>query len=115
MANMDDRSGEVAGVASFFLALSTVGIALRCYCRITVVKNFGWDDWFAVIAYVSLHFIHIFSRFESGLTLVVWQLFFFFFCAFCLTGTMYGTGKHIQDIPPADLPIGLKVSHQRAN
>lgn len=86
MANTEDRSQEVAGVAGFFLALSTVSIALRCYCRIKVVKSFGWDDWFAVLAY----------------------LFFVFFCAFAITGTLYGTGRHTQDIPPADIPIALK-------
>ena len=111
MANMEDRSQEVAGVAGFFLALTTVSIALRCYCRIKVVKNFGWDDWFAVLAYVSLHIIHTyFDYFEPGLTLVAWQLFFVFFCAFAIVGTLYGTGKHMQNIPPADVPIGLKVS-----
>jgi len=115
MANTEDRSQEVAGVAGFFLALSTVSIALRCYCRIKVVKSFGWDDWFAVLAYVSLHFIHISCGFESDLTMVAWQLFFVFFCAFAITGTLYGTGRHTQDIPPADIPIALKVSDQGAN
>jgi len=65
MTITEDRSQEVSAVAGFFLVLSTISIALRCYCRIKVVKNFGWDDWFAVLAYVSLYFIHIISRFRS--------------------------------------------------
>ncbi|KAB5586199.1 hypothetical protein GE09DRAFT_56926 [Coniochaeta sp. 2T2.1] len=46
------RGPQVAGVAGFFLALSTITIILRCYCRAIVVKNFGLDDWSALIAWV---------------------------------------------------------------
>jgi hypothetical protein len=49
-----DRGRQVLGVAGLFLALSTLTIILRCYCRALVVKSFGLDDWFAVIAWVSL-------------------------------------------------------------
>lgn len=48
----DNRGPQVSGVASFFLALSTIVIILRAYCRVCVVKNFGYDDWFAIIAWV---------------------------------------------------------------
>lgn len=48
-----DRGPQVSAVAGLFLALSTIGIILRCYCRAVVVKAFGLDDWFAVIAWVS--------------------------------------------------------------
>lgn len=48
-----DRGPQVSAVAGLFLALSTIGIILRCYCRAIVVKAFGLDDWFAVIAWVS--------------------------------------------------------------
>lgn len=50
--NLDNRGPQVSGVAGFFLALSTIAIALRCYCRIFVVKSFGADDSFAVVAWV---------------------------------------------------------------
>ena len=46
------RGPELCGVVGFFLALSTVAILLRAYCRAFLVKNFGLDDWFAVLAYV---------------------------------------------------------------
>jgi hypothetical protein len=49
-----DRGPQVNGVAGLFLALSTITIALRCYCRVVVVKSFGLDDWFAIIAWVFL-------------------------------------------------------------
>ncbi|OBT77920.1 hypothetical protein VF21_04339 [Pseudogymnoascus sp. 05NY08] len=81
-----DRGPQVSAVAGLFLALSTIGIILRCYCRAVVVKAFGLDDWFAVIAWI----------------------FFTFFCAFAITGVHYGTGQHAADLPPEDIPVGLK-------
>ena len=30
--------------------------------------------------------------------------------AVVIVSTQYGAGKHMADIPPADIPIGLKVS-----
>jgi len=50
----ENRAPEVTGVATLFLALSTLTILARCYCRIFVVKGFGLDDWAAVIAWVRL-------------------------------------------------------------
>ena len=50
------RGPQVSGVAGLFLALSTLSIILRCYCRALVVKSFGLDDWFAVIAWVGFSF-----------------------------------------------------------
>ena len=43
---------RVIGVYSFFLALTTVAITLRTYCRVYVLKNFALDDWLAVTAWV---------------------------------------------------------------
>lgn len=48
----ENRGPEVAGVAGAFLLLTTIAIALRCYCRAFVVKSFGWDDNAAIVAYV---------------------------------------------------------------
>lgn len=33
-----------------------------------------------------------------------------FFAAFALMSVTYGSGQHIWDIPPENVPIGLKVS-----
>ena len=60
MGNSGDRSGEAVAVIIFFLSLSTVAVSLRCYCRIRVVKSFGWEDWLAIMAHVGLHFIQQF-------------------------------------------------------
>ncbi|KAL2061868.1 hypothetical protein VTL71DRAFT_7246 [Oculimacula yallundae] len=82
----ENRGPEVAGVAGLFLALATIGIALRCYCRAYIVKQFGWDDIMAVVAW----------------------FFFVFFCSFVFTGVKYGTGQHAKNIPIEQIPVGLK-------
>lgn len=80
------RGPQVLGVAGLFLALSSLTVILRCYCRAFVVKSFGLDDWFAVIAW----------------------LLYVFFCSFAMTGVHHGTGQHAITLPPAEIPVGLK-------
>ncbi|EAA33496.1 hypothetical protein GE21DRAFT_5286 [Neurospora crassa] len=80
------RGPQVAGAAGLFVALSTVAVLLRCYCRVIIVKQFGLDDW---------------------LTFISW-FFFVFYCTFSIAGTHHGTGQHAVDLPPNELPIGLK-------
>ncbi|KAK1779797.1 hypothetical protein QBC45DRAFT_373944 [Copromyces sp. CBS 386.78] len=80
------RAPQILGVAGFFLALSTTAILLRCYCRVFVVKKFGVDDWSALIAW----------------------LFFVFYISFCITACYHGSGQHAIDVPPTELPLGLK-------
>ncbi|KFZ17109.1 hypothetical protein V501_01900 [Pseudogymnoascus sp. VKM F-4519 (FW-2642)] len=81
-----DRGPQVSAVAGLFLALGTIGILLRCYCRVFVVKAFGLDDWFAVIAW----------------------LFFVIFCGLAITSVHYGTGQHASALPQEAIPVGLK-------
>jgi hypothetical protein len=54
---VENRGPQVSGVAGFFLALSTLTILLRCYCRALVVKSFGLDDWSALVAWVRSCFV----------------------------------------------------------
>lgn len=107
-----DRGPQVSAVAGLFLALSTIGIILRCYCRAFVVKAFGMDDWFAVLAWVSYiippPIVHVSRNADNKR-----QVFFTFFCAFAITGVHYGTGQHAADLPPEDIPVGLKVRSPR--
>jgi hypothetical protein len=42
------------GVYSLFVALTTISVILRVYCRIFVVKKFGIDDYLAAAAWVGL-------------------------------------------------------------
>lgn len=53
------RGVEVLAVYSLFLALTTVTVALRVYCRAHIQKAFGTDDYFAVLAWVSLPWINV--------------------------------------------------------
>lgn len=81
------RGPQVLGVAGLFVALTTIAICLRCYCRALVVKSFGLDDWCALAAWVL----------------------FVFFCTFAISGVHHGTGQHAVDIIPAsEIPIGIK-------
>lgn len=48
------RGPEVLAVYSLFLGLTTLTVGLRAYCRLRIQRAFGWDDWFAVLAWVGL-------------------------------------------------------------
>ncbi|KAH8591780.1 hypothetical protein B0O99DRAFT_265631 [Bisporella sp. PMI_857] len=82
----ENRGPEVSGSAGFFLALSTVAIVLRCYSRLGISRIFGLDDYFSVLAWIL----------------------FVFYCGFCITGVQHGTGQHAWNIPPTEIPVGLK-------
>lgn len=56
------RGLQVLGVYSLFLGLTTLTIALRAYCRIRIQTAFGWDDWFAVLAWVARVLLVIFTN-----------------------------------------------------
>jgi hypothetical protein len=49
----DDRSGEFTAVLGFFIAICTVLVVLRCYCKVFLVKKFAADDYLSVITLVS--------------------------------------------------------------
>ncbi|RAL62929.1 hypothetical protein DID88_004770 [Monilinia fructigena] len=82
----EDRGSQIQGVVILFVVLTTVSVSLRSYCRAFVTKSFGWDDISIVLSWV----------------------FFMFFSAFALMSVTYGSGRHIWDLPPENVPIGLK-------
>lgn len=82
-----DRGHEMLGTVGLFVALSTITVAMRTYCRIALVKNFGLDDWLAVVS---------------------WAL-FMLYSAFAILGVHHGTGQHAWNLPQEVLPVGLKV------
>jgi hypothetical protein len=84
-----DRGHELIGTIGLFLALSSVTIFLRIYCRVFLVKNFGLDDYFAVVAWVL----------------------YVLYSTFAISGAHHGTGQHAWDIPPEVLPLGLMVRY----
>ena len=81
------RAPELLGTLGLFLGLSTITTALRVYCRTFVVKNFGVDDWLALLAYMI----------------------FVLYSSFAILGCYHGTGQHADNIPLDVLPHGLKV------
>ena len=48
----EDRSREFTGVLGFFLAICTLLVGLRCYCKLVIVKNFAADDYFSLLTLV---------------------------------------------------------------
>ena len=52
MAN--DYRKQLDQVAWSLCVLSTLTVCARCYCRAWVLRNFGWDDGFMVLALVCV-------------------------------------------------------------
>lgn len=48
----DSRSQAILIVTAVFLAISGISVALRCFVRTHVVRAFGWDDTFMVLAMI---------------------------------------------------------------
>lgn len=82
------RGPELIAVYSFFIVLTTVVIAARCYVRVFMVRSFGSDDWAMLFGW---------AMFQC-------------FAGFAIAGAFHGTGQHMDKIQPAwHVPIGLKV------
>lgn len=102
------RGVEVFAVYLLFLALTTITVGLRVYCRAHIQKAFGTDDYFAVLAWVS----HLQTEYYCRRAAIdMWKILFVLHAAFAITGVHHGTGQHAWEIqPPSELPVGLKVS-----
>ncbi|KAK2778795.1 hypothetical protein CKAH01_11569 [Colletotrichum kahawae] len=68
----ENRGPELFAVGITLVTAADIAILLRCYARICLVKNFGFDDYCMLAAMV----------------------FFALFVACALTGIHYGTGRH---------------------
>lgn len=98
------RGLEVAGVYALFTTLTSLTMVLRIYCRVCLVKKFGWDDWTAAVAWVG--FRQSFSESATDIS----QAIFIAHAACAFSGVQHGTGQHAWDIqPPTEIPIGLMV------
>jgi hypothetical protein len=99
------RGPEVAAVYTLFTTLTTITMVLRVYCRICLVKKFGWDDWTATAAWVSV------TGDLDGAALTHSQAIFMAHASCAFLGMRHGTGQHIANIhPPSEVPIALMVS-----
>lgn len=83
----EDRGPEVLGVTWPFLILTNILTLFRIYCRVWELRCFWIGDWLAVTAQV-LFTICLSSEIIS---------------------VKYGTGRHVQDIPPHDYPTAVRV------
>ncbi|CAG8983008.1 hypothetical protein HYALB_00003587 [Hymenoscyphus albidus] len=82
----ENRGPQVQGVAILFMILAWTFVGLRCYVRAVMIKGFGMDDWLAVISLI----------------------FFTIYCTFVSLGVSKGTGQHLVDLPPENIPIAVK-------
>ncbi|KAF3005693.1 hypothetical protein E8E13_005361 [Curvularia kusanoi] len=74
------RPDRLMGTTATLGALSIVTTILRCYVRTRILKNWGSDDTFIILAFIT----HMWYTFTT------------------LTGLHYGTGKRTPDITIAD-------------
>ncbi|KAJ5917930.1 hypothetical protein N7454_010305 [Penicillium verhagenii] len=52
MLPLEGRSQSIFIVTTIFLGLSFIAVCLRCFVRLKLVKAFGWDDGFMVMAMI---------------------------------------------------------------
>ncbi|KAH6709527.1 hypothetical protein BKA61DRAFT_614489 [Leptodontidium sp. MPI-SDFR-AT-0119] len=82
---VEDRGPELAAVLGLFLGLSLVFVLLRVYVKTFLSKSWGSDDTLLIVSLIT----------------------FITYCACSATGVHYGTGRHVTDIPPKDVPKAL--------
>ncbi|PSN62142.1 hypothetical protein BS50DRAFT_138288 [Corynespora cassiicola Philippines] len=73
---VDNRGPELRAVCSVFVGMAFVATALRVYVRLHLVRAFGWDDAFMIMAMLT----HI------------------MFATCSISGTFWGTGRHRWDL-----------------
>ncbi|KAH7237336.1 hypothetical protein B0J15DRAFT_570212 [Fusarium solani] len=83
---IENRGPQLTAVCATFITPTAIAVALRCYVRLRIVRNFGLDDWAMVGALVSF------------LILIV----------FTLLGVRYGTGRHYWDLEDSDIVLAMK-------
>lgn len=53
---IENRGPELTAVCATFTTMAVIAVALRCYVRLRIIRNFGLDDWAMVGALVSVFF-----------------------------------------------------------
>jgi hypothetical protein len=48
----ESRQTTVIGVTTFVLAVTAIAVSLRVYTRAFILRQFGVDDWIAVVTFV---------------------------------------------------------------
>lgn len=71
-----NRGPELQAVCSTMVSISFISVALRVWVRARIIKAFGWDDFFMVLA----------------------LLFHVMFATCAIGGIHYGTGRHMSEL-----------------
>jgi len=80
-----DRGPQFAAVIGLFLGLAWLFFSMRMYVRAFLTKGWGVDDFLLIVA------VALFTT----------------YCTCAALGVKYGTGRHLTDIPPQDVPKAL--------
>ena len=86
-SSTDYNGYQLVAVATTFLVLTYISVAVRCFVRIRITRAFAADDWLMLVS----------------------QLIFTFSCACILRGVHYGIGRHDSDLTESNRIEGLKV------
>lgn len=85
---IENRGPVLAAVAIFFVTMATTSFVLRAYVRACMVRAFGVDDWFMLLATIM----------------------FILFVTCVNVGVHYGTGRHYSDLAQSDFENAMQVS-----
>lgn len=86
--SVDNRSGPLVVVAIALIILTVTSFCLRTYVRVRMVKAFGPDDWFMLLAAIS----------------------YILFATVVLLGVHYGTGRKSADLSTENYSRAMQVS-----
>ena len=97
----EDRVRKLRVVISCTLAIASLTVLARCWVRLRLVKYFGLDDQLMVAALVrnSLRLLRLVS---------LLQLLFVWLGVAAIGTSIYGSGRHLADLPPADAVKALR-------
>lgn len=87
-STIENRGPGLAAVAIALVIAAVVSFCLRAFVRLRMVKSFGVDDWFMLLATIT----------------------FTVFCTCVITGVHYGTGRHFADLLLANRQRAMEVS-----
>ncbi|CAI6292913.1 unnamed protein product [Periconia digitata] len=82
----ESRGPELLAVAVAFVSLAAVSTALRAYVRIFLVKAFGWDDAWMIVALLC----HV------------------LFAGCAIGGVKWGTGRHMSTLSDHDVFMAMR-------
>jgi len=80
-----DKGPQYAAFIGVFLGLATVFFSMRMYVKTFITKGWGVDDLLLIVSFI----------------------FFVTYCTSAALGVKYGTGRHVSNIPPQDIPKAL--------